>query len=113
MQTNQKITKLLSQNYMPNISILGNYLSNRFTSILDIDNGTNFIVSDNLLFSFKDHNNNCWLTVVESFHKNGKEYFPTVGDLYTFENGKKYNFTTKEEIVEMAIAYFSKHIAII
>lgn len=112
MPNTQKITELLSQKFNSNISIHGRFLKSKFTSILDVNNGTNFITSENHIYSFKDHERNRWLTVVNSFHANGKEYFPNIGDHYTLESGAKYSFTTKDEIIEMAIAYFSKHMSI-
>lgn len=112
MHNNQKINELLSQKFNSNICILGNFSKSKYTSILDVDNGTNFIISDNLIYSFKDHERHRWLTVVNSFQANGEEYFPNIGDHYTLDSGIKYSFTTKEEIVEMAVAYFSKHVSI-
>lgn len=112
MHNTLKVTELLSQNFNSNICILGRFLKSKYTSILDINNETNFITSDNLIYSFKDHEHNRWFTVVNSFHANGKEYFPNIGDHYTLESGIKYIFTTKDEIVEMAVTYFSKHMSI-
>ena len=112
MLTSQKITELLSQKYNSNISLLGNYLSSNYSSILDVNNGTLFIVSNALLFSFQDEYSNFWLTVVKSFHANGKLCHPKVGELYHVNDGVNYHFTTKEVIVEMAVAYFEKHLRI-
>lgn len=109
MQTTQKINALLSKNYNSHISILGEYLSSSYASILDTNNGTILIVSDFDLFSFKDQYRNHWLTIIEPFNENGKQYHPKLGDLYTLCNGIKYIFTTKEVIVAMAIEYFEKH----
>ncbi|WP_125723100.1 hypothetical protein [Flavobacterium ustbae] len=105
----QKIIYLLSRKYNTNVSILGHFPISKFTSILDIDNGTLFIVSDESLFYFKDKNKNLWLTIVESFHLNGEIQYPKLGDSYMLSGGFHYSFTTKEEIVEMAIKYFEKH----
>lgn len=112
MLNNQKVTELLSQKFNSNICIYGSFPKSKYTSILDVNNGTNFITSDNLVYSFKDHERHRWFTVVHSFHANGKEYFPNIGDHYTLENGIQYSFTTKDEIVEMAVAYFSKHVSV-
>ncbi|UUF13766.1 MULTISPECIES: hypothetical protein [Flavobacterium] len=112
MLNNQKVTELLSQKFNSNICIYGSFPKSKYTSILDVNNGTNFITSDNLVYSFKDNERHRWFTVVHSFHANGKEYFPSIGDHYTLENGIQYSFTTKDEIVEMAVAYFSKHVSI-
>lgn len=109
MQTTQKINELLSQKYNSNITILGKFQSCAYASILDINNGTIFIASNYHLFSFKDQDRNYWLTIIKSFNENGKEYHPKVGDLYTLSDGMKYNFTTKEIIVAMAVEYFEKH----
>lgn len=109
MPISQKILYLLSRKYNSNISILGSYPSSKFTSILDMDNGTIFIVSDDFLFYFKDKNKNLWLTIIESFHLNGEEYYPKLGDVYLLPDGSHYSFTTKEEIVAMALKYFEKH----
>lgn len=109
MNTTNKINELLSKKYNSNISILGTYPNSVYTSILDTDNGTIFIVSDFDLFSFKDQNRNHWLTIIESFNENEKQYHPKLGDLYTLCNGIKYIFTTKEVIVAMAMEYFDKH----
>lgn len=109
MQTTQKITELLSRKYLPNISILGNYLSCNYTSILDTNNGTIFIVSNNHLISFKDQNKNHWFTIIESFQADGKQYYPQLGDFYTLNSGIQYSFTTKEDIIKMATAYFEQH----
>ncbi|MFH6998635.1 hypothetical protein ACHRVZ_11935 [Flavobacterium sp. FlaQc-57] len=108
MQTTQKINELLSKNYNSNISILGKYNSSIYTSILDTNNGTIFIASNYHLFSFKDQNQNHWLTAEKSFGEN-KQQHPKLGDLFTLNNGVQYIFTTKEVIVAMAIAYFEKH----
>lgn len=110
MQTTQKIIELLSKNYLPNITILGDFLISKYTSILDSNNGTIFIISDNTLFYFKDQDGNHWLTIITSFHLNGNEYKPKLGDLYIQNDGIKYSFTSREEVVAMAIAYFEQHI---
>lgn len=110
MNTTNKINELLSKKYNSNISILGTYPNSVYTSILDTDNGTIFIVSNYNLFSFKDQNRNHWLTIIESFQENGKEYHPKLGDLFTLSNGVKYQFTTKEIIIVKALEYFEKHV---
>lgn len=109
MQTTQKITDLLSKNYNSNISILGVHQISIYTSILDTDNGTIFIVSNCDLFSFKDQDRNHWITIIKPFNENGKEYHPKLDDSYTLSNRIKYRFTTREIIVAMAIEYFEKH----
>lgn len=109
MQTTQKIIELLSKNYLANITILGDFLISKYTSIIDSDNGTLFIISDNVLFCFKDQEGHHWLTIIKSFHLNGNEHKPKLGDLYTQNDGIQYCFTSREEIVAMAIAYFDQH----
>lgn len=109
MQTTQKIPELLSKKYNSNISIMGTHQISIYTSILDTDNGTIFMVSNYDLFSFKDHNRNQWLTIISPFHESGKEYHPKLDDSYTLSNGVKYSFTTKEIIIAMALEYFEKH----
>lgn len=112
MHNTQKINELLSKKFNSNICIFDSFPKSKCTSILDVNNGTNFIITSDNLISFKDHEHHRWLTVINSFHENGKEYFPNIGDHYTLDNGIKYSFTTKDEIVEMAVAYFSKHVSI-
>lgn len=109
MPLTKKITDLLSKKYNSNISILGTYTSSKYTSILDNDNGTIFIVSDSDLYSFKDQDSNLWVNVTDSFHANGQEHQPEHGKSYTLDHGVQYRFTTKEAIVEMAADYFDKH----
>lgn len=109
MPLTKKITDLLSKKYNSNISILGTYTSSKYTSILDNDNGTIFIVSDADLYSFKDQDRNLWVNVTDSFHADGKEHYPIMGESYKLDHGVQYSFTTKEAIVEMATDYFEKH----
>ena len=109
MPLTKKITDLLSKKYNSNISILGNYTSSTYTSILDNDNGTIFIVSDSDLYSFKDQDRNLWVNVTDSFHSDGKEHHPEMGKSYNLDHGVQYSFTTKEAIVEMAASYFENH----
>lgn len=109
MPLTPKITELLSKKYNPNVTIFGNYDRSKSASILDHDNGTTFIISENTLFSFKDQHRNHWMTLVQSFPSNGEQYTPKLGELYVANDGIKYNFTTKEEILEMAVKYFEKH----
>ncbi|HEY1195734.1 hypothetical protein [Flavobacterium sp.] len=109
MPLQHKIVELMSKKYNTNITVMGNYESSNYTSILDNDNGTILVVSNSDQFSFKDQDRNLWLTVVESFHADGKQHFPKIGESYTVNNGVKYNFTTKEAIVDMAVKYFDKH----
>ncbi|MBF4516675.1 hypothetical protein IRZ71_09980 [Flavobacterium sp. ANB] len=109
MLTTQKINELLSKNYASNITILGNYLSCKYTSILDNNNGTIFIASDNLLFCFKDQNENHWLTILKSFHLIENEHNLEFDHFYAPNDDIKYSLTTKEEVVAMAVDYFEQY----
>ncbi|MFB9079655.1 hypothetical protein ACFFLS_07185 [Flavobacterium procerum] len=110
MQTTEKIVKLLSSKYRPFIEIMNN--SNNFNSnvIVDSITGTMFSIQANFLFSFKDKDDNMWLTIPESLIINDKKYYPKVGDTISRSDGIEYHFTTKEEVVKMAIEYFEKFI---
>lgn len=99
----------MSDKYRSNITILGNFESSTFTSILDNNNGTIFIVSDSDLISFKDQHCNIWVNTLDSFHANGKEHYPKLGESYKIHDETFYHFTSKEAIVEMASQYFDKH----
>ncbi|WP_289660948.1 hypothetical protein [Flavobacterium panacagri] len=110
MQTIQKVIELLSQKYKSRISILNNNLDGRFSSILDTKNGTMFSVSFDSLYVFKDSDNNFWSTTPRSFIYNDKKYYPKAGEEYTRKDGIKYIFTTREEVLEKAAAYFGKFI---
>jgi hypothetical protein len=109
MRNSQKINDLLSTNYNSNVSLLGDHLRSKYASIVDTNNGTAFIVSTDLFF-FKDQNGNLWMTLIKSLVINAKQYQPKIGELYSLTSGVKYNFTTKEEVVDLAISYFSKHL---
>lgn len=109
MPLTKKITALLSDKYRSHISILGDFEKDPYTCILDSNNGTIFIITNTDLFSFKDQYRNHWITVIDSFHFNGKEHNPKLGESYTIPDETEYHFTTKEAIVEMAIAYFEKY----
>ncbi|WP_433764171.1 hypothetical protein [Flavobacterium ginsenosidimutans] len=109
MPLKKKIAKIMSQKYNTNITILGDYESSNYTSILDDNNGTILVVSDSDQFYFKDRHRNLWLSVLDPFHIDGKQHFPELGDSYTLNHGVQYSFTTKEAIVEMASVYFDKH----
>ncbi|WP_431242106.1 hypothetical protein ACQ9BO_19530 [Flavobacterium sp. P21] len=109
MPLTKKITELLSKKYNSNITILGTYANTSYTSILDNENGTIFLISDADLYSFIDQNRNYWVTPVDSFHANGKDHNPKLGESYITDSGTAYSFTSKEAIVEMAIEYFEKH----
>ncbi|MEN2488600.1 hypothetical protein AAYQ05_12445 [Flavobacterium sp. B11] len=109
MPLTKKLAALLSKKFNTNITILEDVDSNTF-SILDNDNGTILVISNRDQFYFKDQHRNLWLSFLESFHVDGKQYDPKMGDSYTLNNGVQYNFTTKESILEMASNYFEKHI---
>ncbi|MBJ2126690.1 hypothetical protein [Flavobacterium sp. IB48] len=109
MPLTKKIVELTSKKYSTNITILGDYEDSDNTSILDNDNGTILVVSDKDQFYFKDQHRNLWLSVLDSFHIDGKQHYPELGDSYTLKHGVQYSFTTKEAIVEMASNYFAKH----
>lgn len=109
MPLTKKIAEIMSQKYNTNITIMGDYEDSNHTSILDNDNGTILVVSDKNQFYFKDQHRNLWLSVLDSFHIDGKQYHPELGDSYTLNHGVQYSFTTKEAIVEMASHYFEKH----
>lgn len=109
MQTTLKIIELLSKKYLSNISILGTYQSSKYISIVDSNNGTMFIISDNHLFSFKDQHCNLWLTILKSFYLNENEHNMKPDKFYTKSSGIKYSFTSKEKIVAMAVKYFEQH----
>ncbi|AWK06599.1 hypothetical protein HYN56_21145 [Flavobacterium crocinum] len=110
METIQKVIELLSKKYKARISILSNNLDGRFNSMLDTKNGTMFSVSFDSLYVFKDSNNNFWSTTPRSFVYNDKKYYPKAGQEYTRHDGIKYTFTTREEVLEKAMAYFEKFI---
>ncbi|NWL02951.1 hypothetical protein DM790_19185 [Flavobacterium collinsii] len=76
--------------------------------MLDNKNGTMFSVSYDSLYIFKDSNDNLWSTTPKSFVYNEKKYYPRVGQEYTRKDGIKYTFTTKEHVLEKAVAYFEK-----
>jgi hypothetical protein len=109
MPLTKKIAELTSRKYNTNITIMGNYEGSNNTSILDNSNGTILVVSDRDQFYFKDQDRNLWLSVLDSFHIDGKQHYPEIGDSYTLNHGVQYSFTTKEAIVEMASHYFEKH----
>lgn len=109
MPLTKKITELTSKKYSTNITIMGDYEGSNNTSILDNDNGTILVVSDRDQFYFRDPQRNLWLSVLDSFHIDGKQHHPELGDSYTLNHGVQYSFTTKETIVEMASNYFERH----
>ncbi|GAA3746126.1 hypothetical protein GCM10022422_33020 [Flavobacterium ginsengisoli] len=109
MPLTKKIIELLSKKFNTNITILGDYEKSNNTSILDNDNGTILVVSNRDQFYFKDLHRNLWLSVLDPFHIDGKQYYPQLGDSYTLNHGVQYSFATKEAIVEMASNYFAKH----
>lgn len=109
MPIQHKIVELMSKKYKTNITVMGNYESSNYTSILDNDNGTILVVSDTDQFSFKDQHRNLWLNVTDPFHADGKQHFPQLGESYKMSHGAEYSFTTKEAILDMAVEYFEKH----
>ncbi|UUW11501.1 hypothetical protein NLG42_11980 [Flavobacterium plurextorum] len=110
MQTTEKIGKLLSSKYRPFIEILSNSKNCDSNVIVDSITGAMFSVQTNFLFLFKDKDDNMWLTIPKSLMINNKQYYPKVGDTISRSDGIKYHFTTKEEVVNMAIEYFEKFI---
>jgi len=110
MQTQEKLSRLLTQKYLHNILIYGDYNKNQSAVIVDSNTSTLFTITDNFLFSFKNKNDNSWSTLPKSLYINDKQYYPKLGDSITRNDGVQHYFTTKKEVVEMAIAYFEKFI---
>ena len=110
MLTKEKLIRLLTQKYQNHILIHGDYNKNKSTLLVDSNTSTLFTITDDFLFSFKDKDDNSWSTVPKSLYIKDKKYYPQLGDSITRSDGVKHYFTTKEEVVEMAIAYFNKFI---
>lgn len=108
METDKKIIELLTQKYFQNIIIHDYFEKDKNALIVDTLTDTLFTITDNFLFSFKDKNDNCWSTLPESIYLNDKIYYPQLGDCVTRSDGIKHVFITKEEVIEMATAYFKK-----
>lgn len=112
METAQKLIKLLSRKYKSRISVLTDNLNHKFSSVLDTKNGTMFSVSYNVLYVFKDSEDNLWSSTPTSFIHNDQKYHPKEGQEFTRKDGVKYIFTTKEEVLAKATTYFEKFIDI-
>ncbi|MBF4516686.1 hypothetical protein IRZ71_10035 [Flavobacterium sp. ANB] len=110
MQTKDKLIKLLTQKYNSHITIYGNYEKNKNTLLLDSNSETLFTIQDDFLFSFKDKDHNSWSTIPKEVYVNGTKIYPNLGDSITRSDGVKHCFTTKENVIEMAVSYFEKFI---
>ncbi|KIA97309.1 hypothetical protein OA93_15400 [Flavobacterium sp. KMS] len=108
MQIEKKVTELLTQKYTSEIAVFASNRDIRRKCILDTDNGTLFTVSDNAIYSYRDKDQNYWVTVPKSFIINQTVHYPVVGDEFTLKNGVKYYFTTKEAVIAIATTYFEK-----
>ncbi|MFQ6603906.1 hypothetical protein [Flavobacterium sp. C3NV] len=110
MQTKEKLNSLLTQKYRHNIVIYGDYNKNKSVVLVDSNTSTLLTITDDFFFSFKDKNHNSWSTVPPSLYVNGQQYYPQPGDSITRTDGVKHHFTTKQEVIAMAAAYFEKFI---
>lgn len=94
---------IFSRKYSKDISVFN---SVDFKSLANIYTGAVFTILNNENFSFKDNSGNIFSTVPNEYRVNEMVIYPHEGMIITFENDTTHTFTSKEEIEELATAYF-------
>ncbi|OXA94896.1 hypothetical protein [Flavobacterium hercynium] len=112
MPVSQKIEQLLSHKYRTNIVVTTNDQNPKVVVITDVESGTMFWTIEASMYSFKDENDNVWVTPPHSVNVGDEKYQPKIGDHLKGPDGESCFFSSKEAVVDLAVSYFEKHIDI-